>query len=107
MRYLVWAVRLVVFVVVLLFAINNTQLVDVHFYGNHQVAGVYLIVVMLASFVLGVVFALLAIVPAMLRRRREIRRLERDVTRLKEATEARSGASSATPADAVVPLSPL
>lgn len=107
MRYLVWAVRLVVFVVVLLFAINNTQLVDVHFYGNTQVAGVYLIVVMLASFVLGVVFALLAIVPAMVRRRREIRRLERDVARLKGATEAQLVTSSGSTPDVAVPLSPL
>ena len=51
MRYIVWAVRLVVFVVVLLFALKNTGPVDVNFYADHTVSGVPLIVVMLAFLV--------------------------------------------------------
>lgn len=107
MRYLVWAVRLVVFVVVLLFALKNTGPVDVHFYADTLVANVPLIVVMLASFVVGILFALLAIIPALLRRRREIRRLERDLARLKNVSEAQSSAYTGAASDPVVPLSPL
>lgn len=107
MRYLVWAVRLVVFLVVLLFALKNTGPVDVNFYADQTVTAVPLIVVMLAAFVAGIVFALLAIVPAAVRRRREIRRLEREMARLKSDLASRAGAPSGVPADTVVPLSPL
>ncbi|OXR49643.1 hypothetical protein PuT2_07630 [Pusillimonas sp. T2] len=106
MRYLVWALRLVVFIVVLLFALKNTGPVDVNFYADHVVAGVPLIVVMLAAFVVGVLFALLAIVPAMLRRRREIKRLEREVSRLQASATPEVAHAPISP-DAVAPLSPL
>ncbi|MBC2768423.1 LapA family protein [Pusillimonas minor] len=106
MRYLVWALRLVVFIVVLLFALKNTGPVDVNFYADHVVTGVPLIVVMLVAFVVGVLFALLAIVPAMLRRRREIKRLEREVSRLQAAAAPEVAHAPVSP-DAVAPLSPL
>lgn len=106
MRYLVWALRLVVFIAVLLFALKNTGPVDVNFYADHVVTGVPLIVVMLVVFVVGVLFALLAIVPAMLRRRREIKRLEREVSRLQAAATPEAAHTPVSP-DAVAPLSPL
>lgn len=106
MRYLVWALRLVVFIAVLLFALKNTGPVDVNFYADHVVTGVPLIVVMLVVFVVGVLFALLAIVPAMLRRRREIKRLEREVSRLQAAAAPEAAHTPVSP-DAVAPLSPL
>src|SRR5690606_11220373 len=59
MRYLVWILRLVVFVVVLMFALKNTGPVDVRFFADHVVAGVPLIVVMLVVFVLGAIFGFL------------------------------------------------
>ena len=107
MRYLVWALRLVVFMVALLFALKNTEPVGVNFYADHSVSGVPLIVVMLASFVVGVAFALLAIVPAALRRRREVRRLERDLARLKGDVAVKPASSFGVSPDAVAPLSPL
>ena len=57
MRYLVWALRLIVFVVVLMFALKNTAPVAVAFFGVYEIASVPLIVVMLTTFVLGAVFA--------------------------------------------------
>ena len=51
MRYLVWILRLVIFIIVLLFALRNTAPVDVGFFGGHIVQQVPLIVVMLAAFV--------------------------------------------------------
>jgi len=105
MRYAVWVLRLLVFVVVLLFALKNTNPVDVRFYADHVVTGIPLIVVMLVAFVVGIVFALLALVPATLRRRGEIRRLRREVDRLSAASPPDSGTAVAP--ESVAPLSPL
>ena len=64
MRYLVWALRLLVFVAVLMFALKNTNPVEVRFYADYVVQDVPLIVVMLVVFVLGALFGLLLTVPA-------------------------------------------
>ncbi len=107
MRYVVWALRLVIFIIVLLFALKNTGPVDVNFYAGHVLTGVPLIVVMLAAFVVGIVFALLAIIPAVMRRRREARRLEREVSRLKAAQASAETAHHPVSPESVAPLSPL
>ncbi|MBC7202262.1 MAG: LapA family protein [Pusillimonas sp.] len=106
MRYIVWALRLIIFVVVLLFALKNTNLVDVRFYGDYVVTGVPLIVVMLVAFVAGIVFALLAIVPATVRRRRELKKTQREVQRL-QASLAMRDAQGHPDTEPAVPLSPL
>ncbi len=108
MRYLVWILRLIIFVVVLLFALKNTQPVDVSFFADHVIAGVPLIVVMLATFVLGAVLGLLITAPAVMRRRREAARLRRELARLEE--KHRQPAAVPEPASApetVAPLAPL
>lgn len=106
MRYLVWALRLIVFIVVLLFALKNTKPVDVGFYGDHVVTGVPLIVVMLVTFVVGILFALLAIVPAAMRRRHELGKVRRELERM-QASQA-SGEVKGRHADTeVASLSPL
>jgi len=109
MRYVVWVLRLLVFVLVLLFALKNTGPVDVHFYADYVATGVPLIVVMLAVFVIGVILGLLVAVPAGLRRRREISRLRREVERLREeAALARAPATEPVIAPEVIaPLAPL
>ncbi|HBT34358.1 MAG TPA: DUF1049 domain-containing protein [Pusillimonas sp.] len=106
MRYIVWALRLIIFVVVLLFALKNTRPVDVGFYGDYVASGIPLIVVMLVAFVAGIAFALLAIVPASLRRRRELKKTQREVQRLQDnlATREVQGREDIEP---VVPLAPL
>lgn len=106
MRYLVWILRLLVFVLVLLFALKNTDPVNVRFYADHIVAGVPLIVVMLVVFVAGVLFALLAVLPAGLRRRREIRKLRREVQRLQEAGRPSVADQDISP-ETIAPLAPL
>ena len=106
MRYLVWILRLLVFVLVLLFALKNTDPVNVRFYADHIVAGVPLIVVMLVVFVAGVLFALLAVLPAGLRRRREIRKLRREVQRLQEAGRPPVADQDISP-ETIAPLAPL
>ncbi len=106
MRYVVWALRLVVFVAVLMFALKNTGPVAVAFYGDVVVNNVPLIVVMLSTFVLGTIFGLLLTVPGALRRRREAAKLRRELDqRIKDVVNPPSAQSSAS--DGVVPLSPL
>ncbi|SRR5690606_36981224 len=108
MRYLVWILRLIVFVVVLLFALKNTAPVDVGFFADHVISGVPLIVVMLVTFVLGALFGLLITAPAIVSRRREAARLRRELARLEEKYR-----QPATPQEAplapetVAPLAPL
>ena len=105
MRYLVWALRLIVFVAVLMFALKNTDPVGVTFYGTWAIQSVPLIVVMLSTFVLGTVFGLLLTVPGSLRRRREVIRLKKELERIQAAVNPQS-ATQISP-DALVPLSPL
>ena len=47
MRYLIWILRLAVFIVILLFALKNTDPVNVRFFADNVITGVPLIVVML------------------------------------------------------------
>ncbi|WP_459617993.1 LapA family protein [Bordetella sp. 2513F-2] len=105
MRYLVWALRLLVFIAVLMFAVKNTDPVEVKFYADYAIQNVPLIVVMLAAFVAGALFGLLLTVPAAMRRRREAMRLRREVERLQ--AEASGAAPPAVAPEAVAPMSPL
>ncbi|HYG41367.1 MAG TPA: lipopolysaccharide assembly protein LapA domain-containing protein [Bordetella sp.] len=104
MRYLVWALRLLVFIAVLMFALKNTDPVAVKFYADYVVQDVPLIVVMLATFVLGTLFGLLLTVPAAMRRRREAMRLRREVERLQAAA---NGTQPVVAPEAIAPMSPL
>ena len=109
MRFVIWAVRLVVFVLVLLFALKNTEPVNVGLYADHVISGVPLIVVMLIAFAAGAVCAVLVLMPASMRKRREAARLRREVLRLQEEAAARGPAqadSSVSP-EAIAPLAPL
>lgn len=107
MRYLVWILRLVVFVVVLMFALKNTGPVDVKFFADHVVTGVPLIVVMLTVFVLGVVLGLLIAAPSIMRRRREANRLRRDVVRLEDKLKHPNVPGEAVAPETIAPLAPL
>jgi uncharacterized integral membrane protein len=107
MRYLVWILRLAIFVIVLLFALKNTAPVDVGFFGDHVLHQVPLIVVMLAAFVLGVIFGLLIAATAVLRRRREVNRLRRELARAQDALSHPQTAAAPLIPEAVAPLAPL
>lgn len=108
MRYLVWILRLVVFVVILMFALKNTGPVDVSFFGDYVVTGVPLIVVMLIMLVLGAVLGWFITLPSLLKHRRDIARLKRDKVQLEEKLErsARIPAGPAAPGT-VAPIAPL
>jgi len=107
MRVVIWAVRLVVFVLVLLFALKNTDPVDINFYADHVIRAVPLIVVMLAAFAIGVLFAAVVVMPASLRRRREVKRLQREVARLREASNPAAHRDAPIAPEVIAPLAPL
>ncbi|MGB6009144.1 LapA family protein [Castellaniella sp.] len=107
MRYLVWLLRLVIFIIVLLFALKNTAPVDVGFFADRVLHQVPLIVVMLVAFVLGVAFGLLVAFSAVLRRRREINRLRRELSRAQDSlAHPQPGPGPLIP-ETVAPLAPL
>lgn len=108
MRFVIWAVRLLVFVLVLLFALKNTEPVDVGLYADHVIPAVPLIVVILVAFAAGALCAVLVLLPASMRKRREIARLRREVARLQEDA-ARRHASDDLPVapETIAPLAPL
>lgn len=108
MRYVIWAVKLVVFAVVVLFAYKNMAPVDVQFLGSTQFVGVPLVVVMLVAFVLGTLLGVFLMLPSTWRRRREAGRLKRDLQKAQQSAVAAApiaaGASSGAADSAVKPL---
>lgn len=107
MRYLVWILRLAVFLVVLLFALKNTTPVDVGFFADQVLHQVPLIVVMLSAFVLGLFAGLLLAAMALLRRRRELNRLRRELRRLHDAQAHEQDTGGPLVPETAAPLAPL
>ena len=71
MRYLSWALKILIFVILLSFALQNTDIVTLNtFLGYHWQAP--LIFIMLTCFVVGAVFGVLASLPYMIKLRREL-----------------------------------
>ncbi len=106
MRYIVWVLRLVIFVAVLMFALKNTQPVSVTFFTDRVLHDVPLIVVMLVVFVVGTIFGLLLTVPATMRRRREAMRLRKELERAQAQLNGQTSTATLPP-EAVAPMSPL
>ena len=76
MRYVLWAVRILVFVAVLTFAAKNSDPVTVRYYLGTQWQAP-LIFVLLIAFTLGAVSGVVACLGHLYRQRREISRLKR------------------------------
>ena len=74
MTALTWAIRLIIFVVLLVFAVQNTDPVSLRFF-----------IVLLGFFVGGVVLGALSLLGVIFRQRREISRLKRSASALKPA----------------------
>ena len=78
MRYIVWAMRAVLFVLLLGFAVKNDQPVVLkYFFGFEWQSS--LIVILLCFFSLGILIGVLAMLGNMFRQRREIADLRREV----------------------------
>lgn len=77
MRILLWLLRILLFVVLLGFAVKNSSIVQLRFFfdANWQLP---LVVVMLSFFAVGAAVGLVAALSTILRQRREILRLKRE-----------------------------
>ena len=91
MRYLAWVLKFALFMLVLTFAVRNTDPVTVRYYfgGEWQAP---LIFVLLVAFCAGVAIGLLAGMAQLIRQRREI-------TALRRGLQAGSGGASLARAD--------
>ena len=91
MNYLAWVLKFALFVLVLTFAVKNSDLVTVRYYfgGEWQSP---LIFVMLVAFCAGVAIGLMAAMTQLIRQRREI-------ATLKRGTQAGEGATPLARAD--------
>lgn len=88
MRFLVWLVRLLVFAVLLLLALANTQTVRLNFFAGYSWQAP-LITIGFAFFAVGVFAGLLFTLPTNFRRQFEIGRLKRELKRVRELPHAR------------------
>lgn len=82
MSYLGWLLRAVLFIMLFGFAVKNDQPVTLRYFFGYEWQ-TSLVVVLLIFFAAGAVVGVLAMFASLLRQRREITRLKRDV-RLKE-----------------------
>ena len=71
MRILTWAIRLVVFVLLVAFAAKNVEPVTLRFYFDLALQAP-LVLVLFGFFVLGALFGVTALLTTLLRQRREI-----------------------------------
>lgn len=85
MRYLGWLVKILIFVVVLGFALQNSQPVTLHYFLGY-VWEAPLVVLLLLAFVLGALLGLLALLPALYQLRRERARLRRELDGMIDAS---------------------
>ncbi len=76
MKILAWAIRLVIFGLVLAFALQNTEAIHVRFLAD-QIWQAPLVVVVLVFFAAGFVFGILAVTGLIYRQRCEISRLRK------------------------------
>lgn len=79
MRVLAWIFRALLFLAALGFALTNTGITELRFFGVDLVWRAPLVVFLLVFFVAGAALGLLGLVPTLYRQRREIGRLRKEV----------------------------
>jgi uncharacterized integral membrane protein len=78
MRYLNWIIRIVLFIALLGFAVKNNQPVTLRYYFGYEWQS-YLVVVVLIFFSAGSAVGVLAMLSSLLKQRREIAALKRQI----------------------------
>ena len=78
MRIVTWAIRIVVFVLLIAFAAKNVEPVTLRFYFDLALQAP-LVVLLLAAFAVGALFGVLALLGTLLRQRRQIALLKKRV----------------------------
>lgn len=87
-RYLAWIVRIALFLLVLAFALENSQVVSVQYFVATPWQAP-LVVVILLCFAVGAALGVLAVIPAFIRMRRDMALLRRQL-KLLQPDQARS-----------------
>lgn len=77
MRAIAWVIRIVVFVLFLAFAIQNTEPVVINLFLGYYLEAP-LVLFLLGALLIGVLLGLLLLVPNLLRKRRELARLRKE-----------------------------
>ncbi|HYP66968.1 MAG TPA: LapA family protein [Thiobacillaceae bacterium] len=85
MRYLGWLVKAVIFVLLLGFALKNSDVVTVHYYLDY-VWEAPLVLILLGFFAMGAATGLLAMMPHLIRQRRELGKLRKVSARQADST---------------------
>ncbi|MGE0310220.1 MAG: lipopolysaccharide assembly protein LapA domain-containing protein [Lautropia sp.] len=103
MRLIAWFIKLAIFLVLLGFALGNTDPVRMGFFGQQDIAlTAPLVVFLLMFFLLGLLLGLVTLLPRLYRQRRELARAKRDFDRLQRLREPDAGSgipgASVTPA---------
>jgi lipopolysaccharide assembly protein A len=102
MRLLTWLVRLVLFVVMLGFALSNTDTVSLRFFGIPEFAWrAPLVLFLLIFFAAGALLGVLSSMPVVFRQRRQIGRLRKEAARA--ATDSQQAVATGAGPVAVVP----
>ncbi|MDH4190714.1 MAG: LapA family protein [Betaproteobacteria bacterium] len=103
MRFVTWSIRLLLFVLLLVFAAKNTETATLRFIFDVAVSAP-LVVWLFAFFVAGALIGVLASLGVVFRQRREIARLKREARRqgiaLESAAQAETGQLSPPIVDA-------
>jgi uncharacterized integral membrane protein len=84
MKFIVWLIRIVIFVAVLVLALANLQDGSLNLLAGYTWTAP-MILIGLAFFVVGALAGLLAAIPGWVRRGREVSRLKREIKSLREA----------------------
>lgn len=87
MKFIVWLIRVVVFVLLLVLALANTQSATLNFLAGYAWTAP-LILIGLAFFVVGLLAGLVSALPAMFRLRLENGRLKRDLKSARQTPPA-------------------
>ena len=103
MVYISWLFRIVVFLLLLGFALENMDLVTVRYYFVFQ-RQAPLVVVIVAALLVGVVLGLLALTGPLFRQRRQIQQLKKEI-KLQGQLTARAAVASDTTAVVEKPAS--
>ncbi len=96
MRVVAWLFRAILFLVALGFALSNTGIIELRFFGVDAVWRAPLVVFLLAFFVAGAALGLLGVMPSLFRQRREVGRLRREI---KHAAKTAASNAQLTPPD--------
>ena len=83
MRFITGFFQLCIFIILLGFALKNSQPVTVHYFFGYEWQST-LVIVMLLFFAVGVALGILATLGIWFRQRREISRLKREISNVKK-----------------------